>query len=81
MASNLTITVDEEALRRARVRALNQGTSVNALLREFLEAYAGTRSDQEAAVLDLIRLSHTASSRRGSVGWERTRTRYREGVR
>jgi predicted HicB family RNase H-like nuclease len=35
---NLTITVDDEVLRRARIRALQQGTSVNVLLREFLES-------------------------------------------
>jgi plasmid stability protein len=39
--SNLTITIDEEVLKRARLRALQQGTSVNALLREYLEAFAG----------------------------------------
>ncbi|MFC2144525.1 hypothetical protein ACFLQM_02430, partial [Acidobacteriota bacterium] len=39
---NLTITVDDEVLRRARIRALSQGTSVNAVLREFLESYAGS---------------------------------------
>ena len=44
---NLTITVDDETLRRARIRALSQGTSVNAVLRELLESYAG--SEAEAA--------------------------------
>lgn len=71
MASNLTITVDEEALRRARVRALSHGTSVNALLRDFLEAYAGVRSDHRAAATDLVQLSHSVSSRRGSQAWSR----------
>lgn len=42
---NLTITVDDDLLRRARIRALEQGTSVNRILREFLESYAG--SDEE----------------------------------
>jgi plasmid stability protein len=45
---NLTITVDDEVLRRARIRALQQGTSVNALLREFLESYAGSDIEGEA---------------------------------
>ena len=45
---NLTITVDDEILRRSRIRALQQGTSVNALLREFLESYAGAASEAEA---------------------------------
>jgi plasmid stability protein len=43
--ANLTIVVDAEVLRRARIRALQDGTSVNAVLRERLEAYAA--DDQE----------------------------------
>jgi hypothetical protein len=39
--ANLTIAVDDEVLLRARKRALDQGTSVNALLREYLEGYVG----------------------------------------
>ena len=31
--ANLTLVIDEDVLRRARVRALQQGTSVNALVR------------------------------------------------
>ncbi len=36
---NLTITVDEKILKKARIKALEEGTSVNALLRSFLERY------------------------------------------
>jgi hypothetical protein len=35
--TNLTITVDEQTLKRASMRALEEGTSVNAVLREYLE--------------------------------------------
>lgn len=73
--SNLTITVNEEALRRARVRALSEGTSVNALLRDYLESYSGMRSDHRSAVLDLVQLSHAASSRRGDAQWSRSGAR------
>lgn len=38
---NLTITVADEVVRRARIRAPEQGTSVNAILRDFLASYAG----------------------------------------
>jgi len=34
-------------LRRARIRALEDGTSVNAVLREYLVAYAGQASTRE----------------------------------
>ena len=43
--ANLTITVDEQVLKRARIRALEDDTSVNALLRDYLEVYAGLRSE------------------------------------
>ncbi|TVR54176.1 MAG: MerR family transcriptional regulator [Gemmatimonadales bacterium] len=71
MASNLTITVDDEALKRARIRALEQGTSVNAILREFLEAYAGTRQDHVDAAERIISLARTSPGRRGAARWTR----------
>ncbi len=71
MTSNLTITVDDEALRRARIRALEQGTSVNAILREFLEAYAGTRNDHVDAAERVIALAHATPGRRGAARWTR----------
>ena len=42
--ANLTITIDDELLKRARLRALERNTSVNALLREYLETFAGVQS-------------------------------------
>lgn len=69
--ANLTITVDEEVLKRARVRATEQGTSVNAVLRDYLEQYAGTRSAQEQALSNLLALSARARSRRGRRTWSR----------
>jgi len=40
--ANLTLAVDDDLLRRARVRAAEQGTSVNAVVRDLLIAYAAT---------------------------------------
>ena len=51
---NLTITVDEESLKKARMRALQEGTSVNALLRDYLESYAGLRREQREAVEKMV---------------------------
>lgn len=45
--TNLTITVDEETLRRARVRAIEEGSSVNAVLRDYLTRYADNRDRAE----------------------------------
>ena len=69
--ANLTITVDEEVLKRARLRATEQGTSVNAVVRHYLEQYAGTRSAQEQALANLLKLSDQARSKRGRRAWTR----------
>ena len=68
---NLTITVDTDLLKRARIRALQEDTSVNAVLRQFLEAYAGVGERRRDAVADLLALSDAATSRRGSERWTR----------
>ncbi len=43
--SNLTISVDEELIRKARVRAIQEGTSVSAKLREYLQQYVNGAPD------------------------------------
>jgi predicted HicB family RNase H-like nuclease len=45
--ANLTLTIDDEVLKKARIHALERGTSVNALVREYLEqlrCIGGSRS-------------------------------------
>lgn len=69
--ANLTITVDDQVLKKARLRALEQGTSVNALLREYLGRYAGAASAHEEAVEALIQLSRTVGAGRGRRRWTR----------
>lgn len=74
--ANLTLAIPDETLRRARQKALEQGTSVNALLREHLESFAGTRSAQEEA-LDRIR-KRADHVRAGSGGRRWTRDELHE---
>ena len=52
--TNLTITVDERTLRRARVRAL-EGTPVNAVLGAYREEYAGVRRGAGRELFGLFR--------------------------
>ena len=65
--ANLTVSIDDELLRRARVRALQQGSSVNALLRAYLEGYAGDEPDRIALqrILELSRRAESGSGRGG----------------
>lgn len=69
--ANLTITVDDEALKKARLKALEQGTSVNALLRRYLESYAGVHSRQQQAARVILGLASSSRSRSGGVSWAR----------
>ena len=69
--ANLTITVEEESLKKARMRALSEGTSVNSLLREYLESYAGVRNQQSIALQEIVSISKKSGSRRGNVTWNR----------
>ncbi|HYO45876.1 MAG TPA: hypothetical protein VEY33_04225 [Gemmatimonadota bacterium] len=71
--TNLTITTDEEVLRRARIRALEQGTSVNAVVRDFLESYAGVRAEQRKAIREFLEIARESGA--GSGGGGRTWTR------
>lgn len=69
--ANLTITVDEDVLRQARIRALEQGKSVNAILAEYLRSYADRHATQVDATQALIRLSQESKSARGGRRWTR----------
>lgn len=46
--ANLTLTIDEALLRRARIRALERGTSVNAIVRAYLESFVGEDAARDA---------------------------------
>jgi hypothetical protein len=71
--ANLTITVDDDTLKRARMRALEEDTSVNAVLREYLEEYAGRRREQIEAARRIIEASRASKSGSGPGGrkWKR----------
>jgi plasmid stability protein len=69
--ANLTISVDDESLKKARMRAIQEGTSVNALLREFLDSYSGVQRGQREAAKRIADLSRASQSRRGGLMWTR----------
>jgi antitoxin component of RelBE/YafQ-DinJ toxin-antitoxin module len=64
---NVTLSVDDEVLERARQRAEALGTSVNQLVRDYLEQIAG-KSDAAADAAEFARLSR--ESRGNARGWK-----------
>jgi len=71
--ANLTLSVDDATLRAARIRALEQGTSVNALVRDYLVSYARPESAREAvhAFLERSPRSGASAGPRGGAGARR----------
>jgi hypothetical protein len=72
--ANLTISVNDEVLKRARIRALEENNSVNAVLGKYLEEYARVdevmRRRQEA-LKSLLSLADQCQAGRGGRIWTR----------
>ena len=64
--ANLTLTIDDEVLKRARVLALERGTSVNALVREFLQRLAHDEAELEAIAAGIDAIADASIARRGA---------------
>lgn len=69
--ANLTIVIESDTLKRARIRALDEGTSVNAIVRDYLADYAGMKAQKDEAIKDLLRLSQRTKAKRGNRRWAR----------
>jgi hypothetical protein len=69
--TNLTITVEADVLRKARIRALHEDTSVNAVLRDRLADYADEGHNAAQAVAEVKRLMGAAELHWGSNTWSR----------
>jgi hypothetical protein len=70
--ANLTLSIDAELLKRARIRALERDTSVNVLVREYLEGLVARGEGLEP--MDVF-LALTESVHAGSGPGGRTWTR------
>lgn len=70
--TNLTLAIDEDILQRARIRAMQQGTSVNALIRDYLVRLAG-ESTAAQGVEEFLEAVRGAGASSGEAG--RTWTR------
>ena len=67
MYVNVTLAIDDEVMREARKRAEAMGTSVNQLVRDYLEQFAG-KADPNGAAAEFEQLSRKAGG--NSRGWK-----------
>ena len=72
---NVTLSIDEDILNRAQRRAESLGTSVNQLVREYLEVIAGqSNSNDDAEEFERLSLF----SKGNSNGWRFNREELHE---
>jgi antitoxin component of RelBE/YafQ-DinJ toxin-antitoxin module len=64
---NVTLAVDDQLMMEARRRAEAMGTSVNQLVRQYLEQLVGN-SDSNAVAMEFERLSRACQGNSG--GWK-----------
>jgi hypothetical protein len=70
--ANITITIDHETLNRAHTKAQAESTSVQHVLLKFLQSYAGSSAEEEAAaVADIVELARQTNSRDLDQRWSR----------
>jgi len=69
--ANLTITIDDDMLKKARLKALTQGTSVNAVLRDYLGQYAGATPTRQQAVRNVLAIAARSRAASGRRRWTR----------
>lgn len=70
--ANLTLSIDDKLLKRARMRALELDTTVNALVRDYIEGLAGENPTRRA-LDDFLEMTENISASSGSEGrgWTR----------
>ena len=67
----MTIAVDEEVLRKARIVALERGTSLSVVIRSWLEAYAEVGPGQLQAAKAILEISESYEAGSGGMRWTR----------
>ncbi len=68
---NITLAMDETVLEEVRVYAAKRGTTVNALVRDFLDSIAKQEDKTERARRRLRELMDRSSLEVGPVTWKR----------
>ena len=69
--TNVTLSVDEEDLKQARVLALEHGTSLNAVIREFIKDYIGRTKRYRQVTERILRAAEHSHFDSGGRGWTR----------
>jgi hypothetical protein len=67
---NITLSIEDQVVKRAREKAAALGKSLNQLVRDYLEQFAG-RHDPDRVVRELRRLSAASGGHSRGKRWTR----------
>ncbi len=71
MTRNITLAIDEEVLNRARVIAARRKTTVNGLVRSYLESLSDVEDKKSQLARRIDALRRRSSFEVGPVTWKR----------
>ena len=69
--TNVTLSIDEKDLKQARILALQQGTSLNAVIREYLKSYIGHSNQYQQVMERILRQADQSQFSSGGRKWTR----------
>lgn len=69
--TNVTLSIDEEDLRQARILALQQGSSLNAVIRRFVKNYVGGTLRYQEITERIIQHAEDSEYRSEGKKWTR----------
>lgn len=72
--SNLTVALDEALIRKARIKAVQEGTTINAVVRERLKEYANSTGEEAPhvrATREFLALAKRSKAQGGGRRWTR----------
>ena len=69
--TNVTLSIDEKDLKQARILALQQGTSLNAVIREYLKNYIGHSNQYQQVMERILRQADQSQFSSGECKWTR----------
>ncbi|HHJ19328.1 MAG TPA: hypothetical protein ENJ84_05825, partial [Gammaproteobacteria bacterium] len=67
--ANITLSIDEQDLKQARIQALQEGTSLNAVVRDFVKNYINQNTHYQQVTERLLQRAETESYDSGGHKW------------
>ena len=69
--TNVTLSIDENDLKQARILALQQGSSLNAVIREFVKSYIGSTKRYQQVTARILQQAKRSQFNSDGRTWTR----------